>query len=170
MINSILNEISKEEKNSQNNNIQNSQINLKKIFDDSDYLQNSIEAFQYIKQKDYTKAQNCYKECINIARNLEDDYKFTDSLANYSITQFFCGKIKETIENLEMAYRMSSKMVNFLERNKIVLHLKIMSNLSLAYLSLGKKEETMIQVSNIIDFIKREKEMTNRTHTTWDSH
>jgi hypothetical protein len=154
MLASIIDEISsKHEKQPQSD-----QTDLNKIFQDSDYIQKNIEAFQHLKNRDYFNAKNCYKECINISKTLDDDYKFADSLCNYGVTQFFCGGIKDSVESLESANRIILKLNNFADKQKMLLHLKILSNLSLSFLALGKVNESLLHVINIIDTIKKEKE------------
>jgi len=139
-------------------NKKNDTTNLTQIFKDSDYIQKNIEAFQHLRIRDYSNAKNSYKECVNISRELDDDYKFADSLANYGICQFFCGQLSDAVDSLESAYRISFRMQNVYDKNRLVLYLKILSNLALSFLALGKPNETLSYINNILDSIKKEKE------------
>jgi hypothetical protein len=136
-------------------------IEYTKVFKDSDYIQKNIEAYENLRKRDYLTARNLFKECVNISRELEDDYKFSDSLANFGITQFFSGKIKDSIENLESAYRISLNIFSNQDQVKILLHLKIISNLVLGFLSIGKVSECLSYLNLILETIENLRDSHN---------
>jgi hypothetical protein len=122
--------------------------------DESDYIQFCITAFKLLQERDYKNAGIQYKESLTLARKLEDDYKYSDSLTNYGITQFYCGKITESIQNLESALRMIQKLLNTNEKKNLSLYIKILANLFLANISLGKVSEANSHITTLLSFIK----------------
>ena len=123
-----------------------------------------MTAFKQLSDKDYQGATTNYKESLTIARKLEDDYKYTDSLSNYGITQYYCGKITDSIHNLENALRISQNLIKGNRENKnIKLYIKIISNLFLSYLSVGKISGGITHMDNLLNYIKS-LEILNEQH------
>ena len=123
---------------------------------ESDYIQANINAYEQLTKKEYKKAKDFYEETVTISKQLNDEYKHTDSLLNLSIAQFFCGKINKAIDTLETALR----SVEEIQNSK--LYIKILSNLSLSNLAICKKD-CITYVSTIIEFIKNEKDVQARS-------
>jgi hypothetical protein len=80
----------------------------------SKYVQMNVLAFQYIRNKNYNSAKKSFKECIKISKQLNDidELKHIESLTNYGICQFFCGKFSDSYLTLESAYQISSRLYN----------------------------------------------------------
>jgi hypothetical protein len=80
----------------------------------SDYVQMNLLAFQYLRNKNYNSAKKSFKECIKIAKQLNDidELKNIESLTNYAICQFFCGKFSDSYLTLESAYQISIRHYN----------------------------------------------------------
>lgn len=79
----------------------------------SDYIQLNLCAFQYLRNRNYNSAKKTFKECINIAKqfNEYDESKHLESIVNYAISQYFCGKFVDAYSSLERGYQMSSRIV-----------------------------------------------------------
>jgi hypothetical protein len=130
-------------------------LETNKLKDESDYIQFCINGFKLVQERDYQNAGIQYKESLTIARKLEDDYKYSDSLCNYGIAQFYCGKITEGIQNLESALRIIQKLIKISqERKNTTLYIKILTNLFLSNLSLGKISEGNFHINSLLNFIK----------------
>jgi len=131
------------------------QLDTIKLKDESDYIQFCINGFKLVQERDYQHAGIQYKESLTIARKLEDDYKYSDSLCNYGITQFYIGKITEGIQNLESSLRIIQKLLNTSQERKYkTLYVKILSNLFLSNLSIAKISEANSHMNNLLDYIK----------------
>lgn len=130
-------------------------LNTNKLKDESDYIEICMNAFKQLSEKDYQGASTNYKESLAIARKLEDDYKYADSLSNYGITQYYCGKITDSINNLENALRITHNLIKNTQEIKIrKLLTKILSNLFLSYLCEGKILDGLVHFENLLNYIK----------------
>lgn len=128
----------------------------------SDYVHNNLKAFQYLRNKNYISAKKTYKLCINIAIELKDTFKHIESLTNLAISQYFCGKFVDSLDNLEKAHQMSSSIYNCdnadLKANIVNSHLRVLCNLSLTCLALNKNNEAKNYLSLAIEVSKSEKD------------
>ena len=125
---------------------------MERITLESNYIKANINAFQLIRNRNYQKATESYEICINIAKKLDDNYKIRDSICNYAISLFYNGKLEKSLENLKKVYkqtleeqnlRIKNRMQNSIDLKSLVLDLKILSNLTIAYLSLNKLDDSM---------------------------
>ena len=130
---------------------------LERITLESNYIKENIKAFQLIRKRNYIEATKTYKTCINIAEQLKDNYKIRDSHCNYSISLFYNGKIEESIKILNTNYKNHLKEQNLNNDMKnIILDLKILSNLSIAYLSLNKIEDSKKSFNNLCNILEKQ--------------
>jgi tetratricopeptide (TPR) repeat protein len=150
-MNVILNEIKKEKKPTDN-----FRINL-----ESDYIQQNLTAYQSVKSRDYPKAEEAYSESVNIAKQLADDYKLSDSLSNLGITEFFNGKLENSFETLQTALTINDQLV-LSEKSNAILRLKILSNLCISGISINKTKDSLNYLNQILDILKSEKDSTNQ--------
>ena len=121
----------------------------------SKYVQLNLQAYQYLRDKNYKNAMSTFEECINIAKDL-DDIKHIESLTNHAICQFFCGNFEESYDFLEKAKVISSRLIenSSLDKQIQFLHLRVLANLSLTSLSLNKISDCKNQFKNCITLIK----------------
>ena len=124
----------------------------------SKYVQLNLQAYQYLRDKNYKNAMSTFEECINIAKDL-DDIKHIESLTNHAICQFFCGNFEESYNFLEKAKVISSRLIenSSLDKQIQFLHLRVLANLSLTSLSLNKISDCKNQFNNCITLIKNNK-------------
>lgn len=89
----------------------------------SDYIQLNLLAFQYLRNRNYNSAKKSFKECINIAKNFSDfdESKHLESLVNYAISQYFCGKFIDAYSSLERAFQMSNRIILGNQRDRNIL-------------------------------------------------
>lgn len=162
MMNSII------ESENQNDNSSTASLDPRdRIALESNYIQQNISAFKTIRNRNYQKSADIYKECLSIAEQLKDTYKINDSLCNYSIALFYNGNTKECLEKLEGAYRsytcqQSLKIANSLNKNSDIrismLNAKIISNLTIVYLSIGKIAEASKTFRSLIEIINNQRD------------
>ena len=132
-------------------------LSLERITLESNYIKENIKAFQLIRKRNYIEATKTYKTCINIAEQLKDNYKIRDSHCNYSISLFYNGKIEESIKILNTNYKNHLKEQNLNNDMKnIILDLKILSNLSIANLSLNKIEDSKKSFNNLCNILEKQ--------------
>ena len=130
---------------------------LERITLESNYIKENIKAFQLIRKRNYIEATKTYKTCINIAEQLKDNYKIRDSHCNYSISLFYNGKIEESIKILNTNYKNHLKEQNLNNDMKnIILDLKILSNLSIANLSLNKIEDSKKSFNDLCNILEKQ--------------
>ena len=130
---------------------------LERITLESNYIKENIKAFQLIRKRNYIEATKTYKTCINIAEKLKDNYKIRDSHCNYSISLFYNGKIEESIKILNTNYKNHLKEQNLNDDMKnIILDLKILSNLSIANLSLNKIEDSKKSFNDLCNILEKQ--------------
>ena len=93
---------------------------------ESDYVQQNINAFKYIRNREYIRASEIYKQCLILANKLGNSFKIKDSLCNYAVSLFYCGNFDEAVSNLENAFnKISNKEINNNDFLSIQLSLKI---------------------------------------------
>ena len=132
-------------------------LSLERITLESNYIKENIKAFQLIRKRNYIEATKTYKTCINIAEQLKDNYKIRDSHCNYSISLFYNGKIEESIKILNTNYKNHLKEQNLNNDMKnIILDLKILSNLSIANLSLNKIEDSKKSFNDLCNILEKQ--------------
>ena len=128
----------------------------------SDYVHHNLKAFQYLRSKNYISAKKTYKVCVNIATELKDNFKHIESLTNLAISQYFCGKFLDSLDNLEKAHQISSQLFKSdsmeFKANVISSHLRVLCNLSLTSLALNKNHEARNYLMVAIDVCKGEKD------------
>ena len=154
------------EYNSQNesSSILNNLEPMERITYESNYIKENIAAFQFIRKRNYLKAIESYKNCVNIAKKLEDNYKIRDSICNYAISLYYNGKLEQSLEHLKLVYEQNLKDKNLHFTNKshnnidmknILLDLKILSNLTIAYLSLNKLDDSISTFKTLCDILEK---------------
>ena len=136
---------------------------MERITYESNYIKENIAAFQFIRKRNYLKAIESYKNCVNIAKKLEDNYKIRDSICNYAISLYYNGKLEQSLEHLKLVYEQTLKDKNLHFTNKshnnidmknILLDLKILSNLTIAYLSLNKLDDSISTFKTLCDILE----------------
>ena len=130
-----------------------------KIVLESDYVQKNISAFRYIRNRDYTRASEAYKECLLLSNKLGNSFKIKDSLCNYGVSLYYCGNFEEAVNNLENAFnKLTNKDINYIHNKtdflSIQLSIKIISNLIVLYLCLNNFNNAMIMIEHLTNILK----------------
>lgn len=104
---------------------------------EAEYNYKNMEAYNLINTNDFNSAKSIYKDLISIALELKNDYMHLDSIINFGITLFYCGKFLDAIDSFESALRISEKPRNDStdEFQSCYLNVKILSNIVLACLA-----------------------------------
>ena len=122
---------------------------------ESDYVQQNIIAFKYIRNREYIRASEIYKQCLILANKLGNSFKIKDSLCNYGVSLFYCGNFDESVSNLENAFnKISNKEINNNDFLNIQLSLKIISNLIVLYLCLNNFKNALIMYEHLSNILK----------------
>ena len=138
-----------------NSNYDNNNLSLQdKIVLESDYVQKNISAFRYIRNRDYIRASESYKQCLDLSNKLGNSFKIKDSLCNYGVSLYYCGNFEEAVTNLEMAFnKLSNKDINYINNKSdflnIKLSTKIISNLIMLYLCLNNFNIAKIMIDHL---------------------
>ena len=130
-----------------------------KIVLESDYVQKNISAFRYIRNRDYTRASEAYKECLLLSNKLGNSFKIKDSLCNYGVSLYYCGNFEEAVNNLENAFnKLTNKDISYIHNKtdflSIQLSIKIISNLIVLYLCLNNFNNAMIMIEHLTNILK----------------
>ena len=130
-----------------------------KIVLESDYVQKNISAFRYIRNRDYTRASEAYKECLILSNKLGNSFKIKDSLCNYGVSLYYCGNFEEAVNNLENAFnKLTNRDINYIHNKtdflSIQLSIKIISNLIVLYLCLNNFNNAMIMIEHLTNILK----------------
>lgn len=156
------NQISQNNQVTQNNQVSQNNQMVDKINLLSDYVHHNLKAFQYLRNKNYISAKKTYKICISIATELKDTFKHVESLTNLAVSQYFCGKFLDSLDNLEKAHQISSQLYKCdnaeLKSNIINSHIRVLCNLSLTSLALNKNHEARNYLMLAIEICKAEKD------------
>jgi Trp operon repressor len=101
-----------------------------------------------------------FEKCIELSREL-DDIKHVESLTNYGVCLYFCGRFSDSYLSLEKAREISNKLIeNYLNDKSIqYLHLRVLCNLSLTSLSLNKISDSKSLFKDCIELIKSQFEV-----------
>ena len=129
-----------------------------KIVLESDYVQTNISAFRYIRNRDYIRASEAYKQCLILSNKLGNSFKIKDSLCNYGVSLFYCGNFEEAINNLEAAFnKLSNKDINYINNKtdflNIQLSTKIITNLIVLYLCLNNFNNASIMIDHLTNIL-----------------
>ena len=142
-----------------NSNYDNNNLSLQdKIVLESDYVQKNISAFRYIRNRDYIRASESYKQCLDLSNKLGNSFKIKDSLCNYGVSLYYCGNFEEALTNLEMAFnKLSNKDINYINNKSnylnIKLSTKIISNLIMLYLCLNNFNSAKIMIDHLSNIL-----------------
>ena len=142
-----------------NSNYDNNNLSLQdKIVLESDYVQKNISAFRYIRNRDYIRASESYKQCLDLSNKLGNSFKIKDSLCNYGVSLYYCGNFEEAVTNLEMAFnKLSNKDINYINNKSnflnIKLSTKIISNLIMLYLCLNNFNSAKIMIDHLSNIL-----------------
>ena len=130
-------------------------LNMKeRITIESDYIQQNILGFRFIRRRDYIKASESYKQCLFLANKLGDNFKIKDSLCNYGVSLYYSGNFDDSITNLESAFnKISNSEINNNEFLNIQLGTKIISNLIVLYLCLNNFNNSLIMIDHLSNIL-----------------
>jgi len=122
---------------------------------ESDYVQQNIIAFRFIRNRDYIRASEAYKQCLSLANKLGNNFKIKDSLCNYGVSLFYCGNFEDAVSNLESAFnKITYKEINNNDFINIQLSSKIISNLIVLYLCLNNFNNALIMIDHLSNILK----------------
>ena len=130
-----------------------------KISLESDYVQKNILAFRYIRNRDYPRACEAYKQCLILSNKLGNAFKIKDSLCNYGVSLYYCGNFEEALNNLENAFnKLTNKDINYIQNKtdflSIQLSAKIITNLIVLYLCLNNFNNVNIMLDHLTNILK----------------
>ena len=122
---------------------------------ESDYVQQNITAFRYIRSRDYIRASESYKQCLFLSNKLGDSFKIKDSLCNYGVSLYYSGNFDEAVTNIETAFnKIANKEINNNDFLSIQLSLKIISNLIVLYLCRNNFNNALIMLEHLSNILK----------------
>jgi hypothetical protein len=124
----------------------------------SEYIKLNMIAFQNIRNKNYKLAKYNFEKCIEISREI-DEFKYIESLINYSITLYYDEEFKESYDCLNKAKEISTKLYEKSDEiNQIYfIHLRILSNMSLISMNLNNISKSKKLFYECISLIKEPK-------------
>ena len=124
----------------------------------SKYIKLNVISFQYLQSKNYKLSKYNFEKCLQISKEI-DEYKYIESLINYSISLYFNGEFEDSYLNLLKAKDISTNIYeNSDEINQIYfIHLRILSNLSLILMNLNDIANSKKYFYECISFIKEPK-------------
>ena len=130
-----------------------------KISLESDYVQKNILAFRYIRNRDYPRASETYKQCLILSNKLGNSFKIKDSLCNYGVSLYYCGNFEEAVNNLESAFnKLTSKDITYIQNKtdflSVQLSTKIITNLIVLYLCLNNFNNVNIMLEHLTNILK----------------
>ena len=76
----------------------------------SDYVNQNLLAFQYLRNRNYKTAMITFEKSVDLARSL-DEVKLVESLTNFGVCQYFCGKFSDSYLSLDRAKEISNRLV-----------------------------------------------------------
>ncbi len=85
----------------------------------SDYVNQNLLAFQYIRNRNYKTAMSSFERCIEIAKDL-DELKHVESLTNHGICEYFCGNFSISYDSLEKAKEISNRLIESCINDKAI--------------------------------------------------
>ena len=132
--------------------------NYKKYQKLSDYLKLNMQSFQYLKTTNYKLAKSTFNKCIQLSKEI-DEFKYVESLINYSISLYLNNELEDSYVNLFKAKEISKKIYeNSEEINQIYfIHLRCLGNIVLISLNLNKIENSKELFNECISLIKEPK-------------
>ena len=76
----------------------------------SEYINQNLIAFKYLRNRNYKIAMTSFEKSIDIAKDL-DEIKHVESLTNFGVSQFFCGKFTDSYISLDKAREISNRLI-----------------------------------------------------------
>ena len=85
----------------------------------SEYVNQNLLAFQYLRNRNYKTAMITFEKCIELAKDL-DEIKHVESLTNHGICEYFCGNFADSYNSLDKAKEISNRLIeNYLNDKSI---------------------------------------------------
>ncbi len=124
----------------------------------SEYIKLNILSFQYLKNKNYKLAKDNLEKCVELSKDI-DEFKYCESLTNYSMSLYYCGQFEDAYSNLIKSKEISNKIYEDSEEvNQIYfIHLRTLSNLSLISMNLNDISNSKKLFYECISLIKEPK-------------
>jgi len=124
----------------------------------SEYIKLNILSFQYLKNKNYKLAKDNLEKCVELSKDI-DEFKYCESLTNYSMSLYYCGQFEDAYNNLIKSKEISNKIYEDSEEvNQIYfIHLRTLSNLSLISMNLNDISNSKKLFYECISLIKEPK-------------
>ena len=152
MINQIMNTFDED---TDNDNIDVSDIN-DKLRKEYQYTQSSLEATNFITSHSYENAHDAFASCLQIAIDMNDQFKINESNLNIAIVLAMLGKIKDAATRIENVYTSLKQLTSSMNLQQIFFKLKTMCNYVMILIA-ENKNKTALEVSNeIISIISHE--------------
>ena len=152
MINQIMNTFDED---TDNDNIDVSDIN-DKLRKEYQYTQSSLEATNFITLHSYENAHDAFASCLQIAIDMNDQFKINESNLNIAIVLAMLGKIKDAATRIENVYTSLKQLTSSMNLQQIFFKLKTMCNYVMILIA-ENKNKTALEVSNeIISIISHE--------------
>lgn len=156
-INSIFSSVN----NNQNNYNSDNSINLKLVHD---YTELFNQGSNYLLINKFEESLSAFKESLSIAEKLRDPFKKTESKCNIGITNFYLGKLNESIDWIQPSYEYiksicsHEKGMNTIKN--IYLLCKCGANLCMCHVTLNSENNSYLQIiNNIINIISQEEDL-----------